>query len=415
MIKKLQRKFVMISMGSLALVMVVIIGVMNAVNMVQLNQRADGLLQILSENDGKFPEMEKDKDKDRERPPMPAPGFGLKLTAETRFETRYFTVCLDQAETVAWIDTGHIAAVSSSQAEEYAAQVLEKHRKAGYYGFYKYRVSEQDGQKLVIFVDCHSQIQTALSFLIVSSGVALAAFLVVLVLVSVFSKRAIKPVAESMEKQKQFIANAGHEIKTPLAIISANTEVLELCCGGNEWLESIRNQTRRLDCLVKNLLTLSRLEDEKMALPVAPFLLSDTVFETAAAFETLAASQGKRFALCIEPGIVKNGNQESIRELVSILVDNAVKYTDEHGEIRVSLQREGKTARLDVYNTCQEAPAGDLGKLFDRFYRADTSRSRESGGYGIGLSIARAIVQAHHGTIAARNADGKSMCFTVVL
>lgn len=415
MIKKLQRKFVTISMGSLALVMVVIIGMMNALNMVQLNQRADGLLQILSENSGKFPEMEKDKNKGKERPPMPEPGFGLKLTAETRFETRYFTVCLNQEGAVAWIDTGHIAAVSSAQAEEYAAQVLGKNRATGYYGFYKYRVAEQDGQKLVIFVDCHSQIQTALSFFIVSSGVALAALLVVLVLVSVFSKRAIRPVAESMEKQKQFITNAGHEIKTPLAIISANTEVLELCCGSNEWLESIRNQTRRLDSLVKNLLTLSRLEDGKMALPTATFSLSDAVFETAAAFQPLAASQNKRLALRIEPGIVKNGNEESLRELVSILTDNAVKYADEQGKVCVSLQREGKTARLVVFNTCQEAPEGDLTKLFDRFYRADNSRSRESGGYGIGLSIARAIVQAYHGTIAARSADGKSMCFTVVL
>ena len=208
---------------------------------------------------------------------------------------------------------------------------------------------------------------------------------------------------------------ASHEIKTPLANISANTEVLELCCGSNEWLESIRNQTRRLDSLVKNLLTLSRLEDGKMALPTATFSLSDAVFETAAAFQPLAASQNKRLALCIEPGIVKNGNEESLRELVSILTDNAVKYADEQGEVCVSLQREGKTARLEVLNTCQQAPEGDLTKLFDRFYRADNSRSRESGGYGIGLSIARAIVQAHHGTIAARSADGKSMCFTVVL
>lgn len=404
MIKKLQRKFVLIAIGSLTLVIVVLIGLVNLVNLYQMDQRAGQLLAILSDNNGEFPEFKK------EEPPK---HMG-RMTPETRFETRYFTVCTDSKDRVTQIDTGHIAAVSSSDAKKYAVEVLESGKRTGYDGSYKYQVTEyESGEKLILFVDCSTQLQSVFSFFVISCSIASFCILIVFILVSVFSKRAIRPVLESMEKQKQFITDAGHEIKTPLAIISANTEVLELMEGKSEWTESIQNQVKRLNDLVKNLLTLSKLEEEQINLVFTDFSVSDAVQETAEPFVTLAESQGKILELFIQHGLSMNGDEANIRQLVSILVDNAIKYADGGGKVQVGLKKTGKQLTLEIYNDCAVLPDDDLNHLFERFYRADSSRARETGGYGIGLSIAKAIVQAHKGKIFARKQDG-GICFTAV-
>jgi signal transduction histidine kinase len=225
----------------------------------------------------------------------------------------------------------------------------------------------------------------------------------------------MKPFIESMEKQKQFITDAGHEIKTPLAIISANADVLELTGGESEWITSIRNQTNRLDKLVRNLLTLSKMEEGKIELVFTDFDISKAVLEITEPFKAIGEAQNKKFLMEIEPGIIFHGDQGSIHQLVSTLVDNAMKYSDEKGTIKITLSSSKKGIKLQVYNTVEELNIDNLDKLFDRFYRADSSRSRETGGYGIGLSIAKSIAEAHHGRISAKSEDGKSICFTVQL
>ena len=407
MIKKLQRKFVLIAMGSLFLVIVALIGTVNIVNLYQIGKKADSLLSLLAENNGRFPEMQKGGGR---QPPKDR----LDITPETPFETRYFVVTADGDGEILHIDTGHIAAVSSADARDYAQDVLESGKKSGYKESYKYLAKETGSGTLLIFVDCGNQLRSAFSFLISSCGVALLSMLVVFLLVTVFSRRAIRPVIESMEKQKQFITDAGHEIKTPLAIISANTDVLELNNGPSEWTDSIRNQTKRLSGLVKNLLALSRLEEGTASLVFTEFSLSDAVWDAAAPFVTLAETRGKHLELCIQPDIALCGDEGGIRQLVSILADNAVKYADKPGQIRISLEKSGKAAMLRVDNSCAEPPAGNLNRLFDRFYRADSSRTRETGGYGIGLSIARAVVEAHKGKITAK-AENQTISFIVTL
>jgi signal transduction histidine kinase len=234
-------------------------------------------------------------------------------------------------------------------------------------------------------------------------------------LVSVFSKKAIKPIIESMEKQKQFITDAGHEIKTPLAIISANADVLELTGGDSEWITSIRNQITRLDKLVKNLLTLSKIDEGNIKMVFTDFDLSKAVFETAGAFEAIAETQKKKFQMELQPGLKYHGDESSIQQLISTLVDNALKYSNVEGSIKISLNATKKGAKLEVFNTADEIDKANLDKLFGRFYRADSSRSRDTGGYGIGLSIAKSIVEAHHGKISVKSDDGKSICFTVII
>jgi signal transduction histidine kinase len=410
MIKKLQRKFIMITMGSLLIVMFILIGAINGINLYQTEEKINGTMELLITNRGQFPKSDKD-----------APPRGIKppdefhMDAETPYQTRYFVVEVNTDGSPRQIDTSHIAAVTSSEALEYTAKVIDSEKESGYKGIYKYAVVEQNKGYMVIFIDCRMQLQTAVRFLINSCIVGLATLLLMFALVSLFSKKAMKPFIDNATKQKLFITDAGHEIKTPLAIISANADVLELTGGENEWIASIRNQTARLDKLVKNLLTLSKMDEDNINLTFAEFDLSETVARIAGSFAAIAETRNKSFHMNIRQGIRFNGDEGSMEQLVSTLVDNAMKYSDEEGNIRLTLSAEKKGVRLEVYNTAANLDMAKLDRLFDRFYRADASRSRETGGYGIGLSIAKSIVEAHHGKISVKSEDGKSICFTVLL
>lgn len=408
MIKKLQRKFIMITMGSLLMVMLLLMGTINGINLYQMQQRLNGAIDILSQNQGKFPKFEK------KEPPKGGFRSDFEINEETQFATRYFVVRIGEAGDIMEIDTSHIA-ISSEAAMDYATQVLSSGKESGYLDNYKYSLVWSSDGYMLIFVFCKEQISTATKFLFNSCVVAVITFVLMFLLVSVFSRRAIKPIIENAEKQKQFITDAGHEIKTPIAIISANADVLELTGGSSEWITSIRNQISRLDKLVKNLLMLSRMEEDNLKLVLTDMNLSRTVEEIAGSFQPVAEMQNKTFQLDIQPGLMFHGDENSIQQLVSTLVDNAMKYSNEGGTVGVTLSAARKGVKLEVYNTVFEQDTKNLDKLFDRFYRADASRARETGGYGIGLSIAKSIVEAHHGKIGAKSDDGRSIIFTVIL
>ncbi len=409
MIKKLQRKFVLITMESLFFVLLLMVVAINGINYYQMQVKIDGAMQILSENQGRFPEFKKGNE------PPKDPHFDFQMNEETAFEVRYFVINVDEDGSVEQIDTGHIAAISSSDAITYANSVIESGQANGFEGIYKFKVVEQSHGSMILFMDCRSQLQSFTALLLISSAVALLTLLITFILVSVFSRKAISPIIISLEKQKQFITDAGHEIKTPLAIISANADVLELTTGGNEWIGSIRNQVVRLDKLVKNLLVLSKVGEDNIELIFTDLNISKTVAETAASFEAIAEMQSKEFLLTLQPDLKIRGDETSIQQLVSTLIDNALKYSNENGTIQITLSSTKKGVLLEFYNTTDSIETENLERLFDRFYRPDSSRSRETGGYGIGLSIAKSIVDAHHGKISARSEDGKSICFSVLL
>ena len=406
MIKKLQRKFIMITMSSLLLVMLLIVGSINGVYLYQMETRTNGTIELLAENQGKFPMF------DKGNIPKYDEKSGFQINAETQFETRYFTVVVQENGDLQQIDTSHIAAISSKDAANFAAIIISSGKNSGYEGIYKFAVVDQAEGYLIIFLDCRSSMQTAEAMILISCIVALITLILVFILVSAFSKKAIGPIIDSMEKQKQFITDAGHEIKTPLAIISANADVLEITGGESEWITSIRNQIIRLDKLVKNLLTLSKMGENDIKMMFSNFNLSEAIAETVAPFETIAETQNKKFQMNIQPDLKMNGDKSSIEQLVSTLVDNALKYSSEEGTIKITLSSSKKGIKLTVYNTTDEIDTENLNRLFDRFYRADESRSRDTGGYGIGLSIAKSIVEAHHGKISAQSEDGKSISFT---
>lgn len=406
MIRKLRKRFILSAMLATLLVLTVLLGVIHVVNYRKIAVDADKLLEILLENGGQFPKQDKRMEHD-------AP-FSRKLSPETPYESRYFIVTADAFGEISAVNTGKIAAVSTEDAVNYSERILQNGRTSGFIYQYRYAV-EKDGEKqMLVFLDCSREFSSFRGFLYSSIVVSAIGLVSVFVLIVFFSKIVLKPVIESYGKQKQFITDAGHEIKTPLTIIDASTEVLEMEFGESEWTQSIRGQVQRLSSLTSDLIALSRME-EAAEVTMLEFSLSDAVQETAEAFRPMAFAQKKEYSVQVVQGISYCGDEKLIRRLLSVLVDNALKYSQEGGQIRITLQRQGKKCCILVYNTAQNLPRGELPQLFDRFYRTDQSRNSQTGGYGIGLSVAKAIVEAHKGKITAQSADGISLMLTVLL
>lgn len=426
MIKKLRRKLVAVAMLSLFIVLLIIIGTVNILNYTRMVDDAQRTINILKENDGSFP-----------KPDM-SPGHNKDMfkgmSPEAPYESRYFFVLMDANGNVSTIDTGKIAGTDTDEAAEYAARALESGRSAGFMGQYRFAVKDKDNGKLIIFLYCGREISNFRSVLLISAGISLAGMLAVFLLLVFFSGRIVKPVSESYEKQKRFITDAGHEIKTPLTIIDADAQLVELDCGESEWLEDIKKQTKRLTALTNDLIYLAKMEEGQKNTVKIEFPLSDIVEETADSFRARAINEGKSLEINIQPGISYCGDEKAVRQLVSILVDNAVKYADGEGNIKVSLTGAGtkrmdtskqaatakssgtsRSVKLEVYNTCEHIEAESVKHLFDRFYRAEQSHNSQTGGYGIGLSVAKAVVEAHRGKISAHTQDGKSLRITVVM
>ena len=235
----------------------------------------------------------------------------------------------------------------------------------------------------------------------------------VLILIFILSKKAVKPIAESYEKQKQFITDANHELKTPLTLILANLDIAESELGKNEWLDDIRAEGHRMTELVNQLVALSRMDEERHSLDITEVDFGKLVADTVSEFEPLAKKKGKHLAVSVDKGASYLGDEALLHRLVGILMDNAVKYCDQDGKIRVDLRR-GRRLVLTVENTYTAVGEIELHKLFDRFYRADKAR-KFTGGYGVGLSMAKAIVEKHKGEITAYKKDAAHIGFKVVL
>ena len=413
MIQKLRVKFITASMLSLALVLLVILGGVNAMSYQKVVRDADRILALLSENRGVFPQQTPPDDRGGKPGPIPVLGHGI--SPETPFESRFFSVLLNEKGQVLQSDTGQIAAVDDQSAGEMAQAVWSSGNASGFQGDYRYiRAAEAEGTRF-IFVDCGRSLSYFRTTLIASVLVALAGLLAVFLLLLILSKRIVRPVAESYEKQRRFITAAGHELKTPLTIIGADLDLVEPELEGNEWLQDIRCQVRRLTGLTQDLIFLSRMEEETPPIQPIEFPLSDLTEEMAQSFQGLAKAQGKRLTLSIPPILSYTGDEKAIRQLLSILLDNALKYTPEEGEVEIALKKEGRMIRLSVSNTIAHPMEREtLGRLFDRFYWGDQSRSSQTGSYGLGLSIAKGIVLAHRGKIRAES-SGASLSVIVSL
>ena len=404
-----------IAMFALASLVLVQSLAVNAINIYQTDLDIKSILKTIANNGGVLPNSyieTSDRFTNIFNP------FGeMHLNIETPYSTRYFVVELND-NLVTKVSTEHIAAVDNTKALEYAHTVYLT-GKTGYgtVDVYKYYYTINGDKSMMIFVDWQRDLAKCLVLAIISGFVSFITISVLALLVYFLSKKAMKPVADSIEKQKQFITDASHELKTPLTIIAANAEVLEMCEGENEWLTSIKNQTTRLSHLVKNLVELTKLNeihDDKLR---SNFNISNALLDTASNFETSAEVSNKNFSYSAADDVIYHGNEAEIRQLITILCDNAIKYTDECGHIKLSLYKSGKNIVIESYNTCEYVDPQNVSRLFDRFYRADSSRVRDTktGGYGIGLSIAQAIVHRHKGKIKVFTSGTTGITFKIIL
>lgn len=423
MINNLRLKLIGATMLSLTIVLSVVVGVIAYSTYRGIIDDADAVLTLLADNGGSFPEMGDDPPgNDEGIPGVGNSGAGNNLrrwndilsSPELEYETRYFTVTFNtRTGNLISVNTGKIAAVDSSSAVEYAEGVIAQNRTSGFVDDYRYIVYESETETSVVFLDCARNLATFRTVITASLGISCVGLVMVLILLIFLSGRIVKPFWENYEKQRRFITDAGHDLKTPLTVIGADAEVLEMDIGESEWITDIKNQVTRLTDMTNSLIMLSKMEEPEPQYQMLDFPLSDIVEETLDEYRSLAKTQGKNLSGSVQPMISFCGDEKAIRRLLSILLDNAMKYSDDNGVISLNLEQQRGSIRLSVFNTTPSMPKESLPHLFDRFYRTDESRNSQTGGYGLGLSIAAAIVTAHKGKISASTNDEKSLLISI--
>lgn len=405
--KKLRRKIILGVFLSAFVVFALTVVLTGFVLNTQLSNRSDSMTDLINKSGGEFPEkQEYDLLSEEDQIRL------YSYDEESRFRLRYFVVYFDGDDNVASVKTEHIAAVDEETAGKMAVDVLFLSDRIGNYGDYRYRYSTDTNS--VIFLDISDDLEGIQLIMVFITFVAVVFVLLITVVFGFLSKRIVKPFEENSRMQKQFITDASHELKTPLAIISANAEVLAYKDGENEWIRNITAQVERIGGLINELLALNRLEEVETVVDIEPVDLSSLVYTVSADFEQVFKGAGASVHYDVQPDVVINGNRGQLERLISVLVENASKYITEGGEFRISLKKELRHTTLSVFNTCEIDPSVEYKHLFDRFYRPDSSRTSKTGGHGIGLSIAKRIAVLHNGSIAAvPQADG--LAFTVKL
>ncbi len=410
MIKRLRNKFIRIATLSVAAVLMLLTLVLNAANYVSTDNDLKQTLDMIYENQGTIPHGS------FTRPSAPPTGDKRgPFNKETPFSTRFFVLRYDDDGALTQAELDNIASVDEADIPAYLAAAVENGEGYGRYGDYRFFVAHNgDGRNMAIFLNCYQELRAEKTVLVWSLIAAAGCILLVFLLVVLLSRRAIDPVVRSAQQQKQFITDASHELKTPITVIATSLRVLEMETGQQKWIDKAQAQTEKLTELVNSMVTLSRMDEEESPLKMEEFDASSAVEETAESFRDFAAERGHELSLEIESGIIYRGDEYAVRQLVSILLDNAVKYALPDTPIALSLVRAKKGILLRTANRCAEPESIDTHKLFDRFYRADPSRSASGSGFGIGLSIARSIAEGHHGSIKAE-ISGDSIVFDAAL
>ena len=413
MLKKMRWHFILAAMAAVFIMLAAVVTGINVWNYHTTAKRADQRIQEIfdfevgkgnmSETSSPEPAPPEIFDRPDDRDP------------EAPYTTRFFIVRLDESEKVTDVSTDFIASVDKEEAEEFAYSVLNKKRQQGYYKDYRFQAFTDDSENIVIFLNSAMELHSARNVLLISCLAGVGCFLIVFLLVLVLSRQAMKPYIRNIERQRRFITDASHEIKTPLTSIGTSVDVIEMEHGQDEWTRNIHRQTEKMSRMVADLVTLSRLDEENSFLDKVEFSLSDAAWEVAEPFTSLAKAQGKNYSQRIEENLTLCGNPDAARQMISVLLDNALKYSDENGIIRLDVYKDHGKTKIEVYNTCVLEDTKDLSRLFERFYRPDDSRSGRTGGSGIGLSIAQAVAEAYGGKIKVRSKDGRSILFQVII
>ncbi len=411
MIRKLKIKFIAINMILVTVVLVTTFVAVYVSTQEQIvrdtNRMMEKLLDEPSEQpfDKQIGGKDHGPDKGNDLPPAYMPIFSVQL---------------DDNHQIVKIYQNNVTVVDETALQSMIDKALQSGASSGILKAEDFRYMIRttiDGTKIV-FAD-RTQESNRLTSLVETSALvglgSLSAFFVISVLLA---RWAVKPIARSLEQQRQFVADASHELKTPLTVILANTEILRVnkdktVGQQRKWIDYIQTEAERMTSLVNNLLYLAKSDDSKDKPVFARVNLSDVVYSATLPLESVVFEQGKELESNIEGDIMFLGDEGKLRQLVVILLDNAIKYADHHGKITVALALKQDKIKLSVHNTGEPIPAEQLERIFERFYRVDKSRAREKGGYGLGLSIAKSIVASHHGKISVHSTAQEGTTFIV--
>ncbi len=387
--KTLRKKFIFFAMSAVTILLVVLIGAISIFSWIILDRQSDNVLCTIADGNGTFLQMEF-FDHGPLQPPM---------NMDTIKSARFFMVCVDADGNVKDANMDQISSVTEEQAAQYAKKI------SGSYGKidnFKYKSKVLGTDRLIFFMDISGQMQTFVMVFSISAMIALSCWLLILIFVILLSDRVVRPILAGMEKQKQFITNAGHELKTPLTIIQSNNDASALIHGETKYSQNIRRQTRRLNILMTNLLTLAKL-DEEIKLPTEDVCIGELIQNLIPGYEDMFVKKNIEFSAVVQPDLFMQVHRDSFIQMMSVLLDNAAKYTPNGGMVRMTACRNSGHVEILEENTCDAPDHYDAEPLFERFYRGSSARTQDSNaaGYGIGLSAARAIAENFGGTLKA--------------
>lgn len=401
MIKKLKTRFALYcALAVVSIVMLILCFFGSSLSLIT-RKTIDRYLDTISSNGGILPDH-------FSRPSIDFVG------EENSDSLRYFTVVVDQNNNPVAFNLNYISSITVDEAVIFTNKALSKNFERGWIHNYRYKITSFNEDTAVIFFDANIIRGTInVSFSAIALLLLFFGALVFFVL-TVLSKRLFKPIVESYNKQKQFITDVSHDLKTPITLINTNIEIIEAEIGKNEWLDDVKKESLHMTEMVNELVSLTKMSETLSKMQVANFKIDEVLTEAVSEFKILSNSKGKNLSSDIEKSVDYVGDISTIRRLFGILLDNAIKYCDKDGDIVVKLVKQHRHPVITISNTYSQVDEVELDKLFDRFYRADKSRThRES--FGIGLSVAKNIAIAHHGDIICYKKDKNVIEFKVVL
>ena len=406
MLNKLRSRFILVALLAFGFVITLIITGINIINQYNSIANQDEVIDRIFEYD-QIPEDDKLK--------MPIYEMEWAGGPGSEFTARFFVVHCDRDGLVNIFGNEYILSVDEDAADEYTRQVLMSNKTKGNYQDYRYKVFDLDNELVIVFLNVAETGRFSMTILWISILTGVVSLVIVGLLLLMFSKRAMKPYEDNIARQKRFITDAGHELKTPVASIATSADILAMDYGDSEWTQNIQKQAQRLTKLINSMVLLSRMDEEAPVKQIEEFDFSKIARETAEPMLSLASEKGKTCSCSIEAGLSFKGDKNLIQQLMNILLDNAVKYSLDKGDISVDIRENHGRVQITVANSCDVDSLGDLDRLFDRFYRPDASRTASTGGSGIGLAIARGIVQAHKGEISVEAPKKDRILFKVIL
>jgi len=401
MIKKMKKSFTLATILAVSIVLLVILLTINLLTINQNVANADNALQrmvLINNVNDSLP-----LDPNKETPRKDNKNLG-----------RAFDIFLSKNGTIikTTIFKNDFMAIGSS--EDLAKIAFDSESDKGFANEFRFLKIDNGDDIRVIYLDYSFEKESEKNFMIISLIVYLSAIVLTTVAVNIIINPLLKPLRVAYQKQREFITNASHELKTPLTIISTDIQLIEQEVGESQWTASVSNQVERLKSLSDDLVVLSRMEETDLKENMKMIKLSELVSDIAVGFEPALNAKNVSLKMSVDDDIVLNGDYDAIEQTISVIVSNALKYSIDHSEVKIELYRKSKGIVFKCVNSCEPIEEGTHDEYFERFYRGDKSRNSSNGGFGIGLAIAKSVIEEHKGTISATSTDGNNLVIKII-